>query len=127
MNEYPNPKPVKSRMPLQKGPTRRRSSERYGLLHHVSYRSRGLGGDTPNRMRCPLGLRLSSFPLSTRSCRQANVRLCVPAEQSGAGMTKKRAWLVGITASMGIVTLAAGTLLYWFYYTWDATAIEPYR
>ena len=42
-------------------------------------------------------------------------------------MTKKRAWVVGITASTGIVTLAAGAFLYWFYSTWDATDIEPYR
>lgn len=42
-------------------------------------------------------------------------------------MTNKRAWLVGIMASLGILTLAVGIFLYWFYLTWDATDIEPYR
>jgi hypothetical protein len=42
-------------------------------------------------------------------------------------MTSKRAWLVGVTASLGLVMLAAGIFLYWFYGTWDATDVEPYR
>ena len=42
-------------------------------------------------------------------------------------MTNKRAWVVGVTASLGIVTAAAGIFYWWLVSDWEATDIEPYR